>query len=238
MYFDRSYTLKGAGAGVVLIPPECDDLKYAIQFEFSATKNIVDYKGLVNSLRLAKDLGIRRLLIRGDSQLVAKQVQKEYDCNSDMMVEYLTEVHMIEKFFDGFKVRYVSHMDNHDADHLAWIASSRAPNPPDVIIERLFKPSVKPEESTGQAESELMIIDEATQQPVDDWMSSIMAYLNNQLPSDDNTEVERIARESRMYHLIDWVLFHQGANTMMMKCISREEGIELSASHASLECII
>jgi hypothetical protein len=59
MYFDRSYTLKGAGAGVVLIPPECDDLKYAIQLEFLATKNIVDYKGLVNSLRLAKDLSIR-----------------------------------------------------------------------------------------------------------------------------------------------------------------------------------
>jgi hypothetical protein len=29
MYFDGSYTLKGAGAGVVLIPPEGDILKYA-----------------------------------------------------------------------------------------------------------------------------------------------------------------------------------------------------------------
>jgi hypothetical protein len=30
MYFDGSYTLKGAGAGVVLIPPEGDALMYAI----------------------------------------------------------------------------------------------------------------------------------------------------------------------------------------------------------------
>jgi ribonuclease HI len=59
MYFDVSYTLKGAMAGVVLIPPEGDDLKYAIQLEFSATNNIVEYEGLVNDLRLAKDLGIR-----------------------------------------------------------------------------------------------------------------------------------------------------------------------------------
>jgi ribonuclease HI len=59
MYFDVSYTLKGAGVGVVLIPPEGDDLKYAIQLEFSATNNIVEYEGLVNGLRLAKDLGIR-----------------------------------------------------------------------------------------------------------------------------------------------------------------------------------
>jgi hypothetical protein len=74
----------------------------------------------------------------------------------------------MEKFFDGFKVWYVSHLDNRDADHLAWIASSRASTPPDVIVERLFKPSVKLEESTGQAELELMIIDESAQQPVDD----------------------------------------------------------------------
>jgi hypothetical protein len=74
MYFDGSYTLKGAGVGIVLISSEGDVLKYAIQLEFSATNNIVEYEGLVNGLRLAKDLGIWRLLIRGDSQLVAKQV--------------------------------------------------------------------------------------------------------------------------------------------------------------------
>jgi hypothetical protein len=85
-----------------------------------------------------------------------------------MMAEYLAELCRIEKFFDGFKVRYVPHLDNHDANHLAWIVSSRVPTPPDVIIERLFKPSVKPEESTGQAQLELMIIDEPAQQPIYD----------------------------------------------------------------------
>jgi predicted HAD superfamily hydrolase len=50
---------------------------------------------------------------------VAKQVQKEYDRNSDMMVEYLAQVHRMEKFFDGFEVWYVPHLDNNDADHLA-----------------------------------------------------------------------------------------------------------------------
>jgi ribonuclease HI len=59
MYFDGFYTLKGAGAGVMLILPEGDVLKYAIQLEFPATNNVVEYKGLVNGLQLAKDLGIR-----------------------------------------------------------------------------------------------------------------------------------------------------------------------------------
>jgi hypothetical protein len=89
----------------------------------------VEYEGLVNSLWLAKDLDIRRLLIRGDSQLVVKQVQNEYDCNSDMMAEYLAEVRSMKKFFDGFEIRYDPCLDNCDTDHLAWIASSRAPTP-------------------------------------------------------------------------------------------------------------
>jgi ribonuclease HI len=63
MYFNGSYTLKGAGAGVVLIPPppppEGDILKYAIQLDFPATNNIVEYDGLITGLRLAKELSIQ-----------------------------------------------------------------------------------------------------------------------------------------------------------------------------------
>jgi ribonuclease HI len=59
MYFDGSYTLKGAGASIVLIPPDGDMVKYAIQIEFPATNNIAEYEGLVTGLRLAKELDIR-----------------------------------------------------------------------------------------------------------------------------------------------------------------------------------
>jgi ribonuclease HI len=59
MYFDGSYTLKGARAGVVLIPPEGDMLKYAIQIEFPVTNNTAEYERLVTGLRLAKELDIR-----------------------------------------------------------------------------------------------------------------------------------------------------------------------------------
>jgi ribonuclease HI len=74
-------------------------LKYAIQNEFPATNNTAEYEGLVTRLRLAKELSIRRLLIRGDSPLMAKQVQKEYDCNNNKMAKYLAEAQRMEKFF-------------------------------------------------------------------------------------------------------------------------------------------
>jgi pantothenate kinase type III len=59
MYFDGSYTMKGAWTRIVLIPPEGDTLKYAIQIEFPATNNIAEYEGLVTGLRLAKELSIQ-----------------------------------------------------------------------------------------------------------------------------------------------------------------------------------
>jgi hypothetical protein len=43
----------------MLIAPECDILKYAIQLEFPASNNNAKYKRLVTGLRLAKDIGIR-----------------------------------------------------------------------------------------------------------------------------------------------------------------------------------
>jgi hypothetical protein len=77
------------------------------------------------------------------------------------MTEYLAEVRSMEKFFDEFEIRYVPRLDNRDADHLAWIASSRAPTLLDVIIDKLTKPSVRPiEEAIDAAKLDLMVIDE------------------------------------------------------------------------------
>jgi ribonuclease HI len=58
MYLNGCYTLKGVGAGIVLIPFEGDILKYDIQLKFPATNNIAEYEGLATDLRLAKDLSI------------------------------------------------------------------------------------------------------------------------------------------------------------------------------------
>jgi hypothetical protein len=89
----------------------------------------------------------------------------------------------------------------------------------------LTKPSVKAVETLREAD--LMIIDGAEQQPEIDWMSPIKVYLDNQPISNDNVEIECITRKSIMYHLIDGVLYRQGANPMMMKCISKDEGSQL-----------
>ena len=69
-------------------------------------------------------------------------MRKEYDCNDERMAEYLAEVRKLEKFLDGFEVRYIPQLDNKDMDHMACIVSSRSPIPKDVKLERLASPSI------------------------------------------------------------------------------------------------
>jgi ribonuclease HI len=58
MYFDGSFTLNGAGGGVVLISPKGDQLHYVIRLHFPAINNVVEYEALVNGLRIATELRI------------------------------------------------------------------------------------------------------------------------------------------------------------------------------------
>jgi hypothetical protein len=118
----------------------------------------------------------------GGSQLVAKQVQKEFDYKIEKIIKCLLQVRIMGKFFNGFEVRYVPWFNNQDTNHLAWIASSRAPTPPNVIVEKLFKHSVKAAESSeATAGQDLMVIDESKQKPVYDWMHSIKIFLEKSL---------------------------------------------------------
>jgi hypothetical protein len=65
------------------------------------------------------------------------------------------------------------------------------------------------EEVVDAAKLDLMVIDEPDQGLAYDWMTPIKMFLDNQPPSDDNVEVERITRKSKMYHLIDGIIYLQ-----------------------------
>ena len=66
---------------MLLVAPTGEHLKYVVQMHFSreqATNNTAEYEGLLAGLRIATELGIKKLIIRGDSHLVVRQVNKDY----------------------------------------------------------------------------------------------------------------------------------------------------------------
>ena len=70
MYFDGSLKLDGGGAGILFISPKGEQLKYVLQILFEVSNNEAKYEVLLHRLRLAISLGIKRLLVFGDSKLV------------------------------------------------------------------------------------------------------------------------------------------------------------------------
>jgi len=67
MYFDRSLMKTGAGAGLLFISPLGVHMRYVIRIHFAASNNVMEYEALVNGLKIAIELGVRRLDVRGDS---------------------------------------------------------------------------------------------------------------------------------------------------------------------------
>jgi ribonuclease HI len=51
-------------------------MKYAARLEFQCTNNIAEYEVVLLGLRKAKAMGIQRLVIKIDSQIVAGHIEK------------------------------------------------------------------------------------------------------------------------------------------------------------------
>jgi ribonuclease HI len=55
-------------------------MRYAIQIDFTdptPTNNIAEYEGLLTGLWIAISLGVKWLLVKGHSEVVAKQTNKD-----------------------------------------------------------------------------------------------------------------------------------------------------------------
>ncbi|KAK1681474.1 hypothetical protein QYE76_042322 [Lolium multiflorum] len=137
MNFDGSKRLEGAGAGVILVSPEGDKLKYVLRMTFpNASNNEAEYEALIHGMKMAKACGATRLKIFGDSQLVAQQVMNQCDAVNESMIAYKEVYNELEKLFDGCEVNHISRMSNDEADVLANIGSQCLAIPPGADVDK------------------------------------------------------------------------------------------------------
>jgi ribonuclease HI len=123
LYFDGSVMKTGVGAGLLFISPLGEHMRYAVRLHFPMSNNMAEYEALLCGLRITVEAGIRRLDVRGDSQLVIDQVMKNASCHDEKMEAYCTVVRTLEDKFYGIELNHVPHKYNEEADELAKIAS-------------------------------------------------------------------------------------------------------------------
>jgi hypothetical protein len=78
VFCDGSWGTFGAGAATVLVAPSKVKTCYATRLDFSCTYNIAEYEALLLGLRKLKAMGIRRAVLKTDSQVIFGHIDKSY----------------------------------------------------------------------------------------------------------------------------------------------------------------
>jgi ribonuclease HI/transposase InsO family protein len=221
MYFDGSLKLQGVGAVILFIAPRGEQLKYAVQLLLSASNNAAEYEALIHGLNIAISLGIKRLMVYGDSLVVISQINKECDCSNESMGKYCTAVRKLEDKFEWLEFHHVERDCNAAADALSKLGSSRTQVPPGVFVQEVSRPSISPD----QAE-ECNVLSQP-ESDSNDWREPIIRYIMNEEEPDDKATTERIGRQSAHYTLIGNELYRRGATGDLMKCIPSIIGKQL-----------
>jgi ribonuclease HI len=237
MYFDGSKRIQGVGAGVVLISPQGDKLKYVLRMSFpQASYNEAEYEALLHGMKLAKACGATRLKIFGDSNLVVQQVMNRCDAISDNMTAYRNLYYYLEGIFDGCEVSHVSRASNEEADNLENIGSQCLPIPQGVFWEEIIERSIKNNKTStteeqvqhqatgsgagnrGTAEpKEVMMIKET-------WMQPYLAYMINKTLPEDTVEAKRIIRRSKAFVVLQGKLYKKSITGVLQRCVTPQEG--------------
>jgi ribonuclease HI len=132
----------GAGTGLLFVSPLGEHMRYAVRLHFPASNNMAEYEALLCGLKIAIELGVKCLDVRGDSQLVIDQVMKNASWHDDKMEAYCKAVRALEDKFYSIELNHVPRRYNEEADELAKIASGRITVPPNVFARDIAQPSV------------------------------------------------------------------------------------------------
>ena len=144
MHFDGSKMLAGLGAGIVLTSPTRDTVQYVLQILYTDSNNAAEYEALLHGLRMAVSMGIQRLEVRGDLNLTISQINGDFDAKDPKMAAYRNAVLKMSARFEGLEFHHVGWLgdNNQAADVLARLVAKHDAVPPNIFLERLFKPSI------------------------------------------------------------------------------------------------
>jgi ribonuclease HI len=151
-----------------LVAPSKVKTCYAARLDFSCTNNIAEYEALLLGLRTLRAMGIRRVILKTDSQVISGHIDKSSKARDSKLEKYLDTVRRLEASFEGFSVKNIPRGENEHADLLAKSAAQGLPLPSEVFFETIRAPLVELMERAVLAIS-----------PVhsEDWRTEIISFL-------------------------------------------------------------
>nr|KYP66897.1 Transposon Ty3-I Gag-Pol polyprotein [Cajanus cajan] len=212
LHVDGSSNTKGSGAGIILEGPNDMMLELAIKFDFRATNNQEEYEALLAGLRLAKDVGIKRLRCCTDSKLITEQVGESYQTKEPQLQRYNLMVSHLTSSFDHFQIEHIPRAQNVRADLLSKLASTKRPGQHKTIIQETI--------SIPSYDSVAILANTPGQSS---WMTSIWQYLAvGTLPS-NKVEASKIKAKACHFTIEAGELFKRGFSIPLLKCLDPDQ---------------
>ncbi|XP_062117101.1 uncharacterized protein LOC133830977 [Humulus lupulus] len=212
MHTDGASNSQGAGIGIVLEAPSGLKIEEAIRLEQFATNNEDEYEALIYDLELARDMGIRRLKVRGDSKLMTEQVVENFDTKAPHLTSLLKKVSELKAQFHQFELVQIPREQNQKADALAKLAFA-GECPRHSAISRSHSPR----------DSEVF----STSSELECWMDPIIRYLTkSELPTHAKN-AKLLCLRAQRYSIIHGTLYHRSFNGPYLQCLRPSEAKKL-----------
>jgi ribonuclease HI len=128
LFFDGSSCGKGGGVGILLISPKGEMFEFAIPIQPTVTNKQAEYEALLRGLQYLKEAKAISVEIYGDSELVIKQLNGQYECRNDIMRNYYEECKEILKSFQLVILQHIHREQNEEANGLDQSASGYREN--------------------------------------------------------------------------------------------------------------
>jgi ribonuclease HI len=198
LFFDGSSCGKCGGVGILLISPRGEMFEFAIPIQPTVTNNQAEYEALLRGLQYLKEAKAISFEIYGDSELVIKQLNGQYECRNDNLRNYYEECKEILKSFQLVILQHIRREHNEEANRLAQSALGYREN------QEVFANDICAFRS-DLAE--------------DDWRKEIVDYLEN--PS---RKVSRKLRYKAIkFVLFDGRLYYKSLDGVLLQCWGQEE---------------
>ncbi|GKC25673.1 reverse transcriptase domain-containing protein, partial [Tanacetum coccineum] len=202
LFTDGAASLKGSGAGLVLIGPSGLEYTYALRLTFVSTNNEAEYEALLAGLRIARKIKVSGIEVQVDSKLVANQINGTYKATKDSMIKYLAKAKEFISEFKTFSIENIPRENNQKANILSKLAIVPFSHlTKEVLVEVLN------ERSTDAKEVQTIVEEEG-----ENWMTPIIKYL-------DKNEARSLRSKISQYVIEAGVLFKKGYLVLMLRCV-------------------
>ncbi|XP_070019481.1 uncharacterized protein [Nicotiana sylvestris] len=113
MYFDGVVNIKGVGIGEILISPIGHYYLTTTRLRFFCTNNTAEYEACIMGLKMAIDLDVHELLVMGDSDLLIRQAQGEWETRDIKLIPNRQCVQDLSRRFKSIEFRKIQVRNQH-----------------------------------------------------------------------------------------------------------------------------